>query len=759
MLVLVACIKHPNNSESYNQVWQLLNNTLYSVCSQQDTDFRVIVVCDKKLPLLHHEQLISKYTEFIEVDFPGHGEDVLNNFDRLGNLSPSLSNACWWLRWQEKDFAITKPDGYFHIANVFLNMGSKLLIGILAARKYNPEYVSIFDGDDYIGNDISAYANSHPGENGWAMVHGYKIAGNRIAPIYAANSICGTGNIINYALLMDFIGEKVSEKSTQNELFEYVDSEFLITLANHKKTPPYFKEKEKPLLEYPTRSVLYQVSHNESSEHAMRILRGLSPNRLQQRIKFGKIKPISAPLISYFNILSKIPRKVFCLGFHKTGTTSLELLMQDMGYQVASPYKNWDDDLTRMLEKGDLSELKKVAELFDAFQDAPWFLFYKEFDQLYPGSKFILTLRNGDSWWKSFQNYFGEENKPLFNYIYGFDNPIGHEKAFVDRFERHNREVIEYFKDRLDDLLVVDVSEESALEKISAFLSKPASYIDMPHENAKLSVPVDEEKNNMMRCLRKIKKFIKQIRDSFLFIFKKFSFAPPIIIGGSKKSGAELLLSILSCHPNIHAIRNIKVNYSSHHPLSLALAQDRISESSQVVAKNTAPINISHLNSLLVKEKIPLTTKRWCGTNRFSVLVYEKLLDYYGKNVRILNIVRDGRDVVTENDAKIMARYSVPCERWVYDVKAGMKFDGHPQVLTIRYEDLIQDYEVTINRICEFIGENDATPFLNFPKGATIVEDKYWIGKWQQLQYSDRIGHLLQTPGAEESLQHYGYLE
>ena len=387
MVVFVTCIKHPENSQSYDDVWRLLNNTLFSVCSQQDTNFRVIVVCDKELPLVHHEEFIYQYTDFIAIDFPGHSEEVLNSFDRLGNLSPPFADASWWLRWNESDFAKGTPDGYFHIANVFLNMGTKLLAGILAAKKYNPDYVAIFDGDDYVGEDLSAYANANIGKNGWLMTHGYKLADNRVAPTYAANSFCGTGNIINYGLLRNLIGDNVSEKSTQNELFERIDSEFLITIANHKKIKSYFEKHGFPLDEFPTRSVLYRVAHVESSEHTMRVLRRLSTKRFKQTKKFGAAVHLSAPMVDYFNLLASNSQKVFCLGFHKTGTTSLEILLQDMGYQVASPYKNWDNKLTKMLEMGDLSELKGLTEKFDAFQDAPWFLFYKEFDKWHPGSK------------------------------------------------------------------------------------------------------------------------------------------------------------------------------------------------------------------------------------------------------------------------------------------------------------------------------------------------------------------------------------
>ncbi len=757
MLMFIACVKHPDNSQSYDDVWRLLNNTLFSVCNQQDTDFHVIVVCDKELPLFHHKELINRYTDFIEVDFPSHHESVLNNFERLGNLSPPLADASWWLRWNENDFADGKPDGFFHIANVFLNMGTKLLIGMLAAEKYTPDYIAIFDGDDYIGNDISAYANSHPGENGWTMAHGYKLAGNRVAPMYEKNSFCGTGNIISCPLLTKFIGEDVSEKSTQNELFKKVDSEFLMTLANHKKIKPYFKKRGFPLLEFPTRSVLYQVSHVESSEHAMMILRGKSTQRFKQTRKYGRIKHLTAPLAGYFNVLRYNHQKVFCVGFYKTGTTSLELLLQDMGYQVASPYKNWDTALVEMLEKDDLSELKRLTELFDAFQDAPWFLLYKEFDQWYPGSKFILTIRDSHSWWKSFLNCFEQTYRPLFKYIFGFDNPAGHEELFIERFEKHNRKILKYFKNRPNDLLLIDISEDNALSKISDFLDRTTSYSKIPHANAALRIPSTNRKKRKVKTFRKIKDIIKTVRNTLLFKMKNSSFKAPIIVGGSKASGAELILSILSSHPSIHAVRGLKLEYPGYHPRSLG-ARRAFAPNSRSPQK-ASPIDLRYLKKTFIQEKIAQETQRWAGANRLNIIIYQELLNYYGKDLRILNVVRDGRDVVVEDDIKIMARHAVPCDRWVYDVKEGMKFEDHPQVLTIRYEDIIRNHERTIRKIAEFIGEEDIAPLLHYPKKAQMIEPHYWIGKWRQPQYADRIEQLLQTPGAQECLQHYGYIK
>lgn len=757
MLVFVACIKHPDNSKSYDDVWRLLNNTLFSVCSQQDTDFRVIVVCDKELPLYHHADFINQYTDFIEVDFPSHSEDVLRDFDRLGNLEPCLESPGRWMRWEENDFAKGRPVGYFHIANVFLNMGTKLLVGILAAEKYNPGYVAIFDGDDYLSKDISAYANSQPEANGWIMTHGYKLAGNKVAPSYAGDSFCGTGNIINYEITKKFISEKISETSTQNELFEYVDSEFLITIAHHRKFKPYFGERGFPLLDFPTRSVLYQVAHAESSEHAMKILRGTTKQRFNQSNRYGRIRHLSAPLIDYFSVLANSSKKVFCLGFHKTGTTSLEILLQDMGYQVASPYKNWDTVLTEMFKNGDLSELKRVAELFDAFQDAPWFLYYKEFDRLYPGSKFILTTRNNGSWWKSFLNYFKNEHSPLFRYIYGFDNPVDHEKVYVERFEKHNQEVLEYFKDRPDDLLIINISEENALSKVSAFLDRSSSYSAMPHANASRRSPISQ-RIDLDTWKVRVRKLLKTGRNGLsLLLTQKEFYKAPIILGGSIGAGVELVLSFLSSHPHIHTMRNVKLNAPKHHPLSQEIHRNLISSARG--HKSASPLDLVSLKKSLFRNKVSFSARYWASTHRLSILVYQELLDYYGKDLRIINVVRDGRDVVVENHSGIMRRYATTPERWVFDVKEGMRFEEHPQVLTIRYEDLTQNYEETINNVAQFIGEENVAPFHNYPKGAKIITPKYWIGKWKQPQYMHRIESFLQTPGALECLRHYGYLE
>ncbi|MCP4142729.1 MAG: sulfotransferase family protein [Chloroflexi bacterium] len=333
MLVFVTAVKHPDNSKSYEEVWRLLNNTLYSVCSQTDTDFRVVVVCDKKMPLIHNAILINKYTDFIEVDFPSHSDEVVESFNRLGNLSPPIENPKWWRQWSRdrKKTIRNKGGKLFRLArkklnldpqnqasytymsnpeiklmvNYALNRGSKQLIGFLAAKKHTPEYVLIFDADDYVGNDIAAYVNSHPGENGWIMTHGYKLSGDLVAPFYNKTSFCGTGNIVSYSLLSEDIPSCLSEKSSQDELFRYVDSKFLITLARHGKVRAYYRKKDRDFLNYPSRSAIHVVGHYESNEFLRRKLRKEADSlQFEEAQKYAVFSPITQEVIDYFNILS-----------------------------------------------------------------------------------------------------------------------------------------------------------------------------------------------------------------------------------------------------------------------------------------------------------------------------------------------------------------------------------------------------------------------------------------------------------------------
>ncbi len=173
--------------------------------------------------------------------------------------------------------------------------------------------------------------------------------------------------------------------------------------------------------------------------------------------------------------------KVFCIGFHKTGTTSLERALQKLGYRVRGSFGTKDPDIA-----GKLHEMAyAMVEQYDAFEDNPWPIIYRELDERFPGSKFILTRRPSAAWIRSQVRDFALTETPMRRWIYGENAgcPEGNEDIYVARYERHNREVLEYFKDRPDDLLVFDLPSGHGWQELCHFLGHEVPDEPFPHAN------------------------------------------------------------------------------------------------------------------------------------------------------------------------------------------------------------------------------------------------------------------------------------
>ena len=198
------------------------------------------------------------------------------------------------------------------------------------------------------------------------------------------------------------------------------------------------------------------------------------------------------------NSQEKSSAKVFGIGFHKTGTSSLGKALEILGYKVSGAVGTHNPKIKEEVHQRAYSLLDK----YDAFQDNPWPILYQELDQKCPGSKFILVIRPVDSWINSVVNHFQTRNTPMRELIYGVGHPKENEKIYIQRYEKHNDEVIEYFKGRPNDLLVIHLNEGKLWEKICPFLDKKIPEVEFPHVNKK-------ENKKIIRALKNIKKNIK----------------------------------------------------------------------------------------------------------------------------------------------------------------------------------------------------------------------------------------------------------
>lgn len=235
----------------------------------------------------------------------------------------------------------------------------------------------------------------------------------------------------------------------------------------------------------------------------------------------------------------------------------------------------------------------------------------------------------------------------------------------------------------------------------------------------------------------------------------------PVVIGGCGRSGTTLLLSLMSCHPKIFAI-DIE---------TVALCPDGYGGDGMFnkTPDLNVPLRLDKIYQYFYEREIPESCTRWCEKTPRNVFYFERILHHFGADARLIHIVRDGRDVITSIHPGHETKFWVPPERWIMDVAAGRRMEKHPQILTIRYEDLVRQYETTMRRICAFIEEEFVAEFLAYPESARIKESGAWfnpaqtandksIGRWRDPKFEATVAALLQEPLAVELLQHYGYI-
>ncbi|MGA9597729.1 MAG: sulfotransferase family protein [Acidimicrobiia bacterium] len=174
-------------------------------------------------------------------------------------------------------------------------------------------------------------------------------------------------------------------------------------------------------------------------------------------------------------------QKVFGIGFHKTGTTSLARALRVLGYRVAGPFGVHDADISATV----VARAIETAGEWDAAQDNPWPIVFRDLDRAFPDSKFILTTRVTDDWLRSVVRHFGGTTTPMREWVYGVGDPAGNESVYRERYERHNREVVEYFAERPQDLLVFRLADGDGWEELCGFLGVAVPEQPFPHANAR----------------------------------------------------------------------------------------------------------------------------------------------------------------------------------------------------------------------------------------------------------------------------------
>ena len=224
-------------------------------------------------------------------------------------------------------------------------------------------------------------------------------------------------------------------------------------------------------------------------------------------IIFTLVKKRIRRLINAKRVKSK--QKIFCIGRNKTGTTSLKAAFAEFGYVIGE-----QDVAEHLFEQyyleDDYAPIIQYCKSAEVFQDVP-FSFYQiipYLDKAFPNSKFILTVRDSpEQWYNSFVKYYSKRSG-VTDGIATYDDLLkstyvsntfrakfivdAHQTTQADPFNKeqlirqyqnHIAYVENYFKDRPQDLLTVNIAEKSAFQTFLAFIGKTSTATEFPWEN------------------------------------------------------------------------------------------------------------------------------------------------------------------------------------------------------------------------------------------------------------------------------------
>ena len=199
--------------------------------------------------------------------------------------------------------------------------------------------------------------------------------------------------------------------------------------------------------------------------------------------------------------------KVFVIGSNKTGTTSLKVALKKLGLRIGNQLEA--EKLLDDWARRDFRRLVRYCHSADAFQDIPFSLDYtfQAMDAAFPGSKFILSVRDdATQWYRSLTRFHGKrrgldrpptaEELKADPYVwpgylwhasrlaFGIDeNSVWDEEIYKRAYLKHIDIVLDYFKYRPNDLLVVNLADPESMKKLCVFLNVPISQESMPKMN------------------------------------------------------------------------------------------------------------------------------------------------------------------------------------------------------------------------------------------------------------------------------------
>jgi len=203
--------------------------------------------------------------------------------------------------------------------------------------------------------------------------------------------------------------------------------------------------------------------------------------------------------------------KVFCIGFNKTGTTSLKKLFENNNFKIGNQYE-YESMINYVVEdntKVIIDKIKKESgDIF--YQDIPFSLpnFYIELYKNFPNSVFLLSVRDNEKLWyeslcRFHKIFFGSLNlqeikskneeinrveeirkKYLLDIMKCDETNPYDEDMLKNRYLTHIDDCERFFRDKKNIFGKINIkNEKNTIEVLEKLLNKPILNKKIPHLN------------------------------------------------------------------------------------------------------------------------------------------------------------------------------------------------------------------------------------------------------------------------------------
>lgn len=228
-----------------------------------------------------------------------------------------------------------------------------------------------------------------------------------------------------------------------------------------------------------------------------------------------------------------------------------------------------------------------------------------------------------------------------------------------------------------------------------------------------------------------------------------------IVICGCARTGTTLIQSILGAHPNIYALKKETAEFTG------GWKKNR--------KGRYIPLRLDRFYKYFLKHKVPSGPNRYCTKRPRNVRYIDEIISYHKKDVKIIQMLRDARETLTSKLISKSKDYYVSMERYIRDVSAGLEHLDNPLVHTVKYENLVSDFEPTVKGVLDFLGEDFTEEIENWPKHTTIKNSAAWTHKAKQVhnkskrrrnqeEHQDRINEIMANEKIINLLNQMGYL-